>query len=387
MANRITVGEAYDPYFYANAALRQLNKKLGMAFFVYRGYDRTARDKGSVIRLRRPGKFVAQTMPIATTSAEDILPDYQNITLDEWEGAMFKLTDQELTYTRERIISEHVDPLAIAIADKIDQTLFTLQNDVGAFVQHASTTPVEDFANIRKVMFDQKVPESMRTYVFGGNLQNAYEKESVFYQANTGVDAELLQRDGMLGNKFGFNLVSNNNVGARAANGTAIDGDTAGAVDNVGGYVRGTTTVHADGFTDTETVVAGDTVKFANHDELYAIKTGQAVATADIDLILADPGLRAAVADGEGITLSGGTATEVGLAFHKEAFALAMCPLSSLGDGAGARIATVSDPLTGITLRTTIFYDPGPAANYVRMDALWGQGTLNPHMACNVHFD
>ena len=56
MANLLTAGLAYDPYFYANAALAQLNKKLGMAFFVHRDYeDEKGMEKGSTIQIRRPG--------------------------------------------------------------------------------------------------------------------------------------------------------------------------------------------------------------------------------------------------------------------------------------------------------------------------------------------
>jgi hypothetical protein len=100
-----------------------------------------------------------------------------------------------------------------------------------------------------------------------------------------------------------------------------------------------------------------------------------------------EPGLQVEVADGVSVTFVQETSTERGLAFHNDAFALAMSPLSSLGDGAGARIAAVTDPLTGITLRSTIFYDPATAKNYVRLDALWGIKTLNPWLACNVDFD
>ncbi len=380
MANVLTLGEAYDPFFYANAALRQLNKSLGLAFFVHRGFDKTPADKGSEIRLRRPGKFASQTMPIALASATDITPEYQNITLDQWHGTMFGLTDKELSYTRERIITEHVDPLAIGLADKIDQTLVALQDDVAYRHQHVSGTPIEDFPDIRKLMFDRNVPNTTRRYMVGGNLQNAYEKESIFYQANTGIDAALLQRDGFLGRKFGFDIFANSNV----------LGHTAGAITSAtpltnGNDVKGATSILIDDGTLTGDVNVGDAITIG--DFSYAITADATAAGNAITVVIAAPGLQVAVTDGTAVVFVQETTTERGCAFHSEAFALAMSPLSSLGDGAGARIGAVVDPLTGVTLRTTIFYDPGTAKNYVRIDALWGVATLNPELAVNVDFD
>ncbi len=382
MANILTTGEAYDPFFYANAALRQLNKTLGMAFFVHRGFDRTPADKGSQIRLRRPGKFASQSMPIALGSASDIEPEYMRINLDQWEGTMFKLTDQELTYTRERIITEHVDPLAIGVADQIDQTLVGLQDDVAARHQHVTATPVEDFPDIRQIMFNNLVPTPTRRLMVGGSLQNAYEKESVFYQADTGVDAELLQRDGFLGRKFGFDIFANQNVVGHTGGSLAA---TAGALTN-GTFAKGVASIVIDDATAlTGTINKGDSITIGAFS--YAVLADATAAGDAATITIPEPGLQVAVGDGVAVTFTQETSTERGVAFHAEAFALAMAPLSSLGDGAGARIATVSDPITGITLRTTIFYDPGTASNFVRIDALWGVKTLNPRLAVNVDFD
>ena len=384
MGNTITVGEAYDPFFYAAEALRQLNKKLGLAFFVFRGFDKTPADKGSRIKLRRPGKFAAQSMPIALGSASDIEPEYMNLNLDNWEGTMFALTDKELSYTRMQIVNEHITPLAFGVADKIDQTLVALLDGVGERHQHVSATPVEDFPDIRLAMFDNNVPETGRRFVVGGNLQNAYEKESVFYQADTGIDAAILQRDGVLGAKFGFNpIFTNSNI-------TSHTGGTMAASVNAlaaGIEPKGETTIvlDVDSGTLTGTIKKGDLliVNSVKYPVTADVAAGGNAAT----IVIAAPGLQAATADGDVVTFEQETSTERGCAFHQDAFALAMSPLSSLGDGAGARIATVTDPVTGITLRSTIFYDPATAKNYVRIDALWGVLVQNPWLAVNVDFD
>jgi len=308
-----------------------------------------------------------------------------NMNLDQWFGSMFALTDNELSYTRMQIVNEHVDPLAIAIADKIDSTLIGLQEDVAARHQHVSATPVEDFPDIRKIMFDNLVPSSGRRYMVGGNLQNAYEKESVFYQADTGIDAELLQRDGVLGAKFGFApIFANENVTSHTAG--TLAASVSAKID--GADAKGATSIVVDNGgagTLTGTIKAGDLLVIG--DFKYAVAADAAAGGDTVTITIVEPGLQVATTDNLVVTFIQETSTERGCAFHNDAFALAMSPLSSLGDGAGARIAAVTDPITGITLRSTIFYDPATAKNFVRIDALWGVKTQNPWLAVNVDFD
>lgn len=378
MANLLTAGLAYDPYFYANAALAQLNKKLGMAFFVHRDYeDEKGMEKGSTIQIRRPGSFSAQSMPIAEGSAEDVLPEYSNIVLDQWEGVLFALTDKELTYTRDRVVEEHIDPAAIAVADSIDQGLAALYADVPHIVADDSSTPTNDFPNIRKEMFDNKVSDAARFYMIDGVLQSRYEKEAVFYQANTGVDGDLLQRDGFLVKKFGFDIFANQNSPAH----------TAGALTSTtpitdGPDVKGATSLTVDETTLTGTLKKGDVVTVAGAGD-YAC-TADATASGNAITFNISPPLRSAVGDGTAITWVQNSATSVGIAAQRNAFALVMAPLSTMGNALGARMATVSDPSTRLALRSRLWYTGGSAKVFVSIDALWGVKTLTADMAARL---
>ena len=91
MANALGL---YDPLFYANQALIQLEKALGMGRVVHRGYDKEPTQKGSTIKIRRPSVFTAQSMPISTPN--DLLPETVSIDVDQWYGVEFALTDKEL---------------------------------------------------------------------------------------------------------------------------------------------------------------------------------------------------------------------------------------------------------------------------------------------------
>jgi hypothetical protein len=76
-----------------------------------------------------------------------------------------------------------------------------------------------------------------------------------------------------------------------------------------------------------------------------------------------------------------GSAKAQCLAFHSNAFMLGMAPLSTQGNGLGARMAIASDPITGLALRSTMWYDAANAKVKCRLDALYGVKTLDCNLA------
>ena len=94
---------AYDPIFYAQEALIQVEKALGMASRVHRGYDKNPNAKGSVITIPAPATFEAQDAP---STEQAINASEVSISLDYWKEVKFALTDKELSFTKEQIISD-----------------------------------------------------------------------------------------------------------------------------------------------------------------------------------------------------------------------------------------------------------------------------------------
>ena len=60
----------YNPIFYAQEALLALEKNLGMASLVHRGYDKQPQQRGSVIAIKSPATFSAENAP---SSAQDLV--------------------------------------------------------------------------------------------------------------------------------------------------------------------------------------------------------------------------------------------------------------------------------------------------------------------------
>lgn len=376
MANNLGL---YNPLFYANEALIQLDKAMGMAARVHRGYDAERRSfgKGEYINISRPGTFTAQDAP---STAQDVNPDTVQMQLAYWKEVKFKLTDKELAFTTEKIINDHIRPAAVALADDIDSKLCGLYKDVPWFVDVTGTAAPSDITATWKVQFDRKVPTydvANMHYMTDSDMAMDLLNNSAFSQHQgagpTGVET---QRTGHLGRKFGYEFFTNQNVASHTM-GTANTGTTA----LNGAIVLGASTLNLDAGTLTGTVVPGDTFVIAGNSQRYAVtNTVTASGNAMAGITFTPPAVQA-YSDNAVITISLDNHSAC-LAFHRNAFALAMAPLSDLGGQLGAQIASVTDPITGLSLRSRMFYVGDTSTVYVALDVLYGIKTLDPNLAC-----
>lgn len=374
MANTLTAGLWYNPYFYANAALDVLYKRLGLAFYVNREIERDkASGKGDTVQVRRPQSFVAANMPISEASTADVTPDYDNLQITKWQGNQFKLTDKERSLTPAEFISDHIEPAAISVADAIDQDLASLSLEVPWIVSAtASPNQTDDFANIRQTMFNNKCPlvnPNEYAYMTDGVLQNRYEKAANFVLAQNAGDTSL-QRDGQLGVKFGFRIFPNQNA-TTFAGGSATGGATVTGVQTKGATSLTVATI-------TGTLKRGTVVTIAGDPQLYAIKADVTAGTS----YTISPALAKTTAGGEAITYTQTAATSIGLAFHRNAFALVNQPLADPGPGIVS--STVVDRVSKLAVRLRVWGSGGAASTFWALDCLWGFKALNPNLAVRV---
>lgn len=371
---------AYDPIFYAQEALIFLEKNLGMASRVHRGYDKSPQQPGSVITIRRPAQFTVNDAP---GSDQDVTTEQVSISLNKWKEVKFALTDKELAYTGEQIVGEHIRPAAYALADFIDQDLLSLYKDVPWTTGTAGTplSAVSDITTARKQLFTNKVPMNDPTalhMVIDGAAESNFLALTAFSQYQGAGDfGAQTQMSGSLGRKFGLEIFANQNVPTHTK-GTCDDT----ALKLVGAHVIGATSVSLDAVDGvvTGTLVPGDTFVIAGNTQRYAITNTNTAAGNAFPAVQITPALVQAYSNSAAVTVSLVNGVR-NLTFHRDAFALAIAPLSDLGDGIGARIATVQDPKTGLSLRSRLWYDGNNSKVKVALDILYGVKTLNPNLA------
>lgn len=376
----------YDPLFYAQEALTILTKALGMANAVYRGYDSTPQQRGSTVNISVPGSFTAQNAP---STAQDLNPSSVAITLSNWKEVKFSLTDKELTYTKEKIITDHIFPAAYALADAIDASVNGLYVDVPWAVNRSATTAPGDLLAARKILFDNAVPVNEPNALYaevGSQEETDLLANSAFSQwQGAGPTGEATQINGVIGTRYNMGVFANQNTPNHTS---GIGGaDVAGAA--VGAHALGATVLNVNGLTISRTgfAVAGDILTIAGHTQRYVVTATANTDGSGVTAVNIAPGLQAALSGSEVVTFDLGSAatTKVqNLVFHRRFAALAMAPLSTLGDGLGARIETVIDPVTSLALRGRIFYVGDSSALKVAIDVLWGVKTLDRNRAVRL---
>jgi hypothetical protein len=378
MANTLGV---YNPIFYAQEALIQLEKALGLAGRVHRGYDEERRSfgRGEVINIRRPSTFSAQDAP---SSAQDLSTETVALTLAYWREVKFKLTDKELAFTGQRIIDDHIRPAAYALADDIDQKLAALYTDVPWYDDLTGTPTVADITEPRKILRDNSVPlddPARLHYMIDSSLEAGFLGLSAFSQHQGAGDLGVnTQMRGSLGTKFGAEVFANQNTPSHTK-GTCDD--TALKVGAAGGSAGDTTIdLLAVDAGVTGTLVAGDVLEIAGDSQKYAVTATNTAAANAFTAVPITPALSMDHAADVAVTavLDNHVAN---LMFHRNAFALAMAPMSEMGNELGAKIAAITDPVTGLAIRSRIFYIGDSSEVRVALDVLYGVQTLDPNLA------
>ena len=366
----------YNETFFAQEALIQLEKVMGMAGRVHRGYSPETKARGDTIQIRRPASFTASDAP---ASDSNLATESVSITLNKWKEVKFSLTDKDLSLTAPQIITDHIRPAAVALADKIDQDLASLYKDIPWVVAQTATPALSDIGAIRKVMFDNKVPINDKPnmhYMIDGATELAYINAlaAAGQQANT-QDPSL--REGSLGRLYGFDVWANQNTPLHTS---GVAADATGTIDGVNAV--GVTSLLFSGVTAGMTWKAGDSFSIGTDPQRYVATADGTDADGSAASVSFAPALKQATAGSEVITWTlTGAAKAQTLAFHRNAFALATAPLSTMGNELGAKIAVVSDPITNISLRSRIFYVGDSSVVKVALDVLYGFKTLDPNLA------
>jgi hypothetical protein len=372
MAN--TLGP-YDPLFYAQEGLAALRQNLRWANRVYRGLDRSPQDKGSIIQITRPATFVAQDAP---STAQDINVSSIDVRLDQWKEVKFALTDKELTFTKEKIIEDHIGPAGYALALDIDTKLASMAAEVPWFIDVTNPAGVADITAARRNLLQRGVPTDRLNMIIDPQLESEFLNLTAFSQAQGAADTGVAtQRTGSLGVKFGFEIAGSNNVRTHVA---GVAADSVGAL--VGAHAAGATVIAFNGVTAAGTFKRGDTFVIAGHTQRYALLNDvTADGTGAVTGAQVSPALAAGYAGGAVVTFSLMNHVQ-NLAFHRDFAALAMAPLTTIGrELMGARIETVVDEESGIALRARMFYVGDQSKVYVALDVLYGYRVLNPNMA------
>ena len=380
MANTNTLTQVI-PQIMAQALLA-LRGFTVMPSLVNPDYGRDAKEHGDTVDVPIPSAITAQQVSHSNTPPDDagVIPTKVQIPLDQWWEAPFFLSDKDIADAMRGTAPMQLNEAVKSIADKINVSLFGEYTGVYGLEGTAGTTPfgtgVEtgSATAIRKRLNAQKAPLNDRRAVLDVDAAAAALGLRAFQDASYRGDAEGI-REGQIGRKFGFDWYEDQAVPTHAS--TAL---SAGAATVNGAHAAGVSTVSIAKATNPSNLVKGDIITFAGDSQTYVVTANVTLAVGNTNVAIS-PALQVAKSGGEAMTLK--ASHVVNLAFHRDAFALAMRPLA-VPDGftGGNIVRAMVDPLTGMTLRLEV------SRQHKRtrwsIDALWGVKLVRPELATRL---
>ena len=272
--------------------------------------------------------------------------------------------------------------------DEIAQAMRTLVNeietDLAGLYKYASraygtagtapfgsTPKLTDAIGVKGILDDNGAPTGTRSLIIGSAAEANLAALANLTQVADAGTSDFLRR-GVVGDLFGLMVRKSSKVAAHTKGTATANYDT----DLAESLAVGATSVHLD--TGTGTWVTGD-LFVPGDGHQYLVTTGDAVGGADIDVVLANPGLRASLADG--VSIAAPAAYTGNLAFSSDAIKLAVrLPMQPAGGDSAEDSYVVTDPVSGLSFEVRSY--GGFHQRLWTVEIAWGVKAVKPeHMA------
>ncbi|AUB36143.1 Major capsid protein Gp5 [Nostoc flagelliforme CCNUN1] len=360
--------------------LKALRENAVMAQIVNRSFDVDAQREGASVDVPIPsamGEADDVTPSANNTSGQDVTPKFVPVKLNRWKKKDFYMTDKDLKEVMGGYFNLQVTEAARSIANAIDKDILRLYKGVWGVAGLAGQTPFQfedsqalykglaPARDARKVLNRQLAGTSDRRIVLDVDAEaNATALPQFTSAMDSGSDVTI--KEGMIGRKLGFDWYMNQNV-------LTHDTQAAGTITTSGGgNILGASTLTVAGCTTAP--AEGDVFRTAGDPQYYVVQAGSTTGSWKIA-----PALRSNIPDATAITVVADHV--VNLAFHKDAFALAVRPLLDV-DPLGNRIETFTDDVSGLTMRLEISRQN--KQTLFSFDVLYGVALVRPECACRI---
>ncbi len=358
--------------------LLSLREQTVMPRLVNGDFSSDAAQKGDTIDVILPSELTASDVTPGVSPADpaDTSLDKVQIELDNWKKANFYLTDREMmaVETRENFLPLQASAAIRALANEVNKSIHAKYTGIYGLVGNAGDTPFASDASVataaRKLLLEQKAPKDNRA----GILNFDAEAKALDLAAFADVDragSSSVRIEGEIGRKYGIDWYSDDHVLTHV---TGAEGNP---------LVKGTTqtggSLIVDGFTTKPSV--GDVFTLAGDGQQYVVSAATDLNGTESTLTIS-PEITAAPADNAVLTFVGSHV--VNLVFNRDAFAFANRPLaqSTQDMGLGSQILSMTDPVTGISLRLEV------SRQYKQVvwefDILWGVALVRPELAVRL---
>lgn len=355
----------------AREALIRLRNNLVMAQLVHREYSAEFGNKGDTITVRKPAVFTADDFTTDIT-VQNVTESSVAVQLDKIADVSVEVTSKQMALNIQDFGSQILDGAMQAIAQKIDADGHALYADIPYRFGAAATTPdaLADLAGVRKVLQNNKVPNTMRRLIIDPEAEAALlVLDAVVNAEKSGSTAAL--REANMGRLMGFDTYASQNVASHTA------GAYAALADVTATAAAGATSIVLESAAGTSTAKLSKGDIFATADgQVFTVTAETAAAIAGDVTVAVYPAV------GTALTASAVTFTAThtsNLAFHRNAFALVNVPLA-LPTGSDGYVTSFE----GLSVRVVRDYDITYKKEVISFDVLYGWKTLYPELAARL---
>ena len=366
--------------------LLALREQAVMPRLVNADYSAEAARKGDTIDVPLPSAIAASDVTPSNTppSPSDSTISQVQIALSNWKKAGFHLSDKEVMEIdrNETFVPMQMSEAVRALANAVNASVHAEYAGVYGYIGTAATTPfatdVSDATEARKLLTKQLAPRGERRAVLDFDAEANALALAQFSDAEKVGSAEV-KIEGEIGRKFGIDWFADDGVPTHTS-GTASDSGTY-TITTAAAGTAGDTAVTIKSDVGTPTLVAGDVLSFAGHAQTYVVTAGATLGVTGV-AVSVSPSLAANVANAAAVDVR--ASHIVNLAFHRDAFALAMRPLTAgTADlSLGNQILSMTDAQTGLSLRLEV------SRQYKQtvweFDVLWGVKLVRPELAVRI---
>ena len=366
--------EAIMPRLLARGLL-VLRRYAVMPQLVNQDYKGNATEKGKTIDVDIPAiskvKDVvpSHNMPEPTGHAWTTVP----IPLDQWKSADFALTDKERgeILADEKFLPKQANSAITALVEDMDTYLLNFYKNAFSFIgdptKAAFPGSVDNAIDAGAKLKEYKVPQGdpLRMVINPAGEASAM-KNNNFHAANVTGTMDAI-RDGTLEQRFGFMWHVNQGILKHSTE--AIAGETSARI-NPGAK---TFVAKAD-----MKLVKGDIISFAGEMETKVVVSYDAAAKS----VEFYPPLKETVRPNTAVKAELTGDYYNNLAFHRDAIAMATRPLMSDGESLGSRIQSVTDPVSGLSLRLEVTRQHKQV--HYEYDILYGAAVIRPEFLVRV---
>lgn len=354
----------------AREALPILANNLLMPNLIHQDYSEDFVGQGDTIQIKKPPIFTANDFD-STISVQDAAFEGVDVTMDKLADVSVEITSKELALSMDDFAAQVMEPMAVALAEKINKEGLELAMDVPYFTGTAGTTPddLDDFSDVRKGLNNKKAPLTGRRAVWDVDADAKFTQlASLVKVADSGTSRAL--REGEVGRVFGMDNYYSQHVYEHVA-GTAT-GTVSPKVN--GAVAAGAYQMAIDATTMTGGLKKGDLMTIAGNNYVVTEDTADASGNAIALVKFYPAATEGGIADNAAITFVADSVRNMG--FHKNAFAFVTRALPLPSDAQGYVVS-----FNGITLRVVRSYDISTKKEIMSMDVLYGFKTVYPELA------